>query len=249
MKKLFTASFMAVFLVFSLTAAFSQENKPQTVKMRKEIVKLKFIRAQDASILLRPFASRDVQMQITWSPSNESLMVISDYPEIVEKMLDILKEIDVKPVDLLFTVQLVLGSESGEGKTDEYLQNDPIVNELKKLLRYKTFTLLDTNLMRTLDQRRAEITLGKNTEFNLRISPKYVKEEKEEIIQMEVRLNRKDQQTYFTPDQKPVTTSGWTTLIETQLTMKSGDKTVVGVSKLDGADKGLILIISGKAIT
>jgi hypothetical protein len=39
-----------------------------------------------------------------------------------------------------------------------------------------------------------------------------------------------------------------TTLIETQLTMKSGEKTVVGVSKLNGGDKGLILILSGKVI-
>ena len=32
------------------------------------------------------------------------------------------------------------------------------------------------------------------------------------------------------------------------LTFKSGEKTVVGVSKMDGGDKGLILIISGKEI-
>ncbi len=32
-------------------------------------------------------------------------------------------------------------------------------------------------------------------------------------------------------------------------TLKSGDKTVVGVSKLDGGDKGLILIITGKIIS
>jgi hypothetical protein len=39
-----------------------------------------------------------------------------------------------------------------------------------------------------------------------------------------------------------------TTLIETSLNIKSGDRTVVGVSKLDGGDKGLILIISGKIV-
>jgi hypothetical protein len=30
--------------------------------------------------------------------------------------------------------------------------------------------------------------------------------------------------------------------------MKSGEKTVVGVSKMDGGDKALILIISGKIL-
>ncbi len=32
------------------------------------------------------------------------------------------------------------------------------------------------------------------------------------------------------------------------LTMKSGEKTVVGVSKMSDSDKGLILIISGKVV-
>jgi hypothetical protein len=39
-----------------------------------------------------------------------------------------------------------------------------------------------------------------------------------------------------------------TDLIGTTLNIKPGDKTVVGVSKLDGGDKGLILIISGKIV-
>jgi hypothetical protein len=38
------------------------------------------------------------------------------------------------------------------------------------------------------------------------------------------------------------------TLLTSNFTMKSGDKTVVGVSKLDGGDKGLILIITGKIV-
>jgi hypothetical protein len=39
-----------------------------------------------------------------------------------------------------------------------------------------------------------------------------------------------------------------TDLIATTLNIKSGDKTVVGVSKLDGGGKGLILIISGEIV-
>jgi hypothetical protein len=39
-----------------------------------------------------------------------------------------------------------------------------------------------------------------------------------------------------------------TPLIESTLNIKSGDRTVVGVSKLDGGGQGLILIISGKVI-
>ena len=44
------------------------------------------------------------------------------------------------------------------------------------------------------------------------------------------------------------TSTSHVTLIESALNIKSGERTVVGVSKLDGGDKGLILIISGKVI-
>jgi hypothetical protein len=38
------------------------------------------------------------------------------------------------------------------------------------------------------------------------------------------------------------------TLLTSCFTMKSGDKKVAGVSELDGGDKGLILIITGKIV-
>ena len=38
------------------------------------------------------------------------------------------------------------------------------------------------------------------------------------------------------------------TLIDTTLHLKSGERTVVGVSKLDNGGKALILILSGKVI-
>jgi len=254
MKKIMLATAVSFMMAVFLSAAFAQETKPQTkkdVQIRKELVKLKYVRAQDVYSLLRSYQSP--QGQITWAPSNDSLLALSDLPEFVEKMLSVVKEIDVKPVDLLFTIQLVLGSESGEGRTDESLQNDPVVGELKKLLKYKTFTLLDANLARILDQGRAELTLGKETDFNLQLRPRYVKEDKSEIVQLEVRLRQLMPAPSFAPavgsDLKPATPlPSFKTLIETQLTMKSGDKTVVGVSKLDGGDKGLILIISAKVI-
>ena len=37
-------------------------------------------------------------------------------------------------------------------------------------------------------------------------------------------------------------------LVETTLSIKSGERTVVGVSKLNGGDKALILILSGSVV-
>jgi len=37
-------------------------------------------------------------------------------------------------------------------------------------------------------------------------------------------------------------------LLRSHLNLKSGERAVVGVSRLDGGEKGLILIVSGKVI-
>jgi len=235
---------IAVFVLLgTLSTAFAQQEKPKAPDLKQEMVRLKYARPQEVQNLLRPY--QNPYGQISWNPGN-NLLVISDTPETLSRILAVIKEIDVKPVDLLFTVQLVLGSEAGDSKTDEVLQNDPLIAELKKLLRYKNFTLLDSNLIRTLNQGEAEISLGRDTEFDLVLRPKFIQEQNDRIIQIEVRLRRIDNEVQTpVPGQNPVRA---TTLIETQLTMKSGEKTVVGVSKLNGGDKGLILILSGKVI-
>ena len=120
---------------------------------------------------------------------------------------------------------------------------------MRTLLRYKTFTLLDQNIVRTLDQKGAEILIGKDPEFVIAFrKPKYVKDGADELIQADVRLVRIEREPARTPGGATPPPSSSTALVQTSLTMKSGEKTVVGVSKMDGGDKGLILIISGKII-
>lgn len=236
---------IAMFVLWgTLSPVYAQQERTKAPELKREMVRLKYIRAQEVQSLLRPY--QNPWGQISWNPSNDSLLVISDTPETLSKILAVIKEIDVKPVDLLFTVQLVLGSEAGDSKTDEVLQNDPLIAELKKLLRYKSFTLLDSNLIRTLNLGEAEVSLGRDTEIDLVLRPRFIQEEKDRLIQVGVRLRRFDEVIQTSAqDKNPVRA---TILIDTQLTMKPGEKTVVGVSKLNGGDKGLILILSGKVI-
>jgi len=65
-----------------------------------------------------------------------------------------------------------------------------------------------------------------------------------DIIQLEIKLIH-DRVVNMEPSLKRETN---VPLIETVLTIKIGDKSVVGVSKLNGGDKALILIIQGKVI-
>ena len=243
-----------VVLVLAILAASlfgaTQEAKPE---MKKELVKLNYVRPPDIMMLLQTYAGPQGRINMS---SEENMITISDTPDNVARILAAIKEIDVKPADVLFTVQLVLASEDGPEKTDEALVGDPIIKELKSFLKYKNFGLLDTSIVRAIHQERSQLTLGRKGEFLLHLRPRAVRKEKTDFVQVEVGLyqvgalfveketQQKENQTVTT--EKPRRDSQ--TLIESNLTMKSGDKTVVGVSRTAGGEKGLILIISAKLI-
>jgi len=228
----------------------AQEQRAEAKNLRKEIVKLKYVRAQDIQNLLYAYVSRDGHIQ--FNPNMPAILSVSDTPENVEKILAAVREIDVKPADVLYTVQLVLGSET-DATTDPDLQNDPIIKELRKLLRFKGYTLLDSTLLRVINRESASVVLGPKAEFEFALKPDVAGDAKMPVIKTEVRLRQTVVKLTKSPksDGTEAITSSTTdivTLIESALNIKSGDRTVVGVSKLDGGDKGLILIISAKIV-
>jgi hypothetical protein len=247
MKKAFWISVILVFSLVFLGAAFGQDTKP---KMRQETVKFKYIEKyfdkEEILSVLYPFISRDGR--ITPSP-RLGLLTISDYPENVEKVLAVIRELDVKPADLQFTIQLILASAEDEpGRSPELIKDDPLIRELRNLLNFKFFYPLDSSFIRALDRGESEVTLGEKAELRLQLRPKYVREEKEDLIQVDARLSKILPVAYApgaTETQSPYSSIS---LLTSNFTMKSGEKTVVGVSKLDGGDKGLILIITGKIV-
>jgi hypothetical protein len=248
MKKGILVSIVVALVLAVAGSALAQEasqEKAGTKPLRKEVVFLKYLKARDVRNFVVTFLRPGYGI-VTPGPTEGSL-VISDYPENVEQALQALKKIDVKPADLQFTVQLILGSETGQPGR-ESLSNDPIIRELKSLLKYKAYSLLDSTLVRAMDGADSEVRMGDKADYRFWIRPKVMKDEKSSLIQMEVRLT--EVRIAGTP---PNATSSkveyiTTDLIGTTLNLKPGDKTVVGVSKLDGGDKGLILIISGKIV-
>jgi hypothetical protein len=228
----------------------TQDQKAETKTLRKEIIRLKYVNASAVQSLLYFYTSR--QMNIMINGGIPDILIVSDTPENVEKILAAIREIDVKPADVLFTVQLVLGSEA-DAQTDTELQSDPVVRELRKLLRYKGYTLLDSSFIRVVNRESASVILGPKAEFEFALKPDVAGDAKAPVIKTEVRLRQiiralKRMTVPEGTEATPQSVTNTTTLIETSLNIKSGDRTVVGVSKLDGGDKGLILIISGKIV-
>ncbi len=245
---------LSIAVAAALLAAFAlplaaQEAKPGTPPvLRKEFIRLKYITAGEIVPAVRVYL--DPRLGETIS-GDDKIVTVQATTETMERVVKAVRELDVKPADLLITVQLLLGEEA-DGKTDPELQADPIVKELRKFLRYKAYTLLDTSLVRAVDKGRSEVILGNKAEFRFNVRPQVVKEEKTDVIRMDVALDQAGVEDVFAPgpgsDAKPIRNTVMRSLIRSNLNIRPGDKTVVGVSKLDGGDKGLILIISGKVL-
>jgi len=215
------------------TAPPTKPEKAPAVKT--EIIRFQFAQRNSVYAMLVSHKSRWGVVTMT----DEKTIVVTDTPEILEKMISIVKEIDVKPVEIQFTVQLVQGTEA-EGSGDESLKNDSVIRELRSVLRYKSFSLLDGTLVRVIDDNDTETNFGPKGDYLIRLKPKYIKEGSTETIQTMIQFREKAE--FQTTPQRT-----YNDLIQTTLQLKVGEKTVVGVSK-NAADKGLILILSAKVI-
>ena len=251
MKKGILAIVILAFALAVVAPVFAEETpqeKPAAkASLKTQVIQLKYREAGWTQPLLRPFLSE--VGRITFSQMTDKMLVVSDYAENVDKVLQAIRQIDVKPVDLQFTVQLVLGSDAEEKGADS-VANDPVIKELRNLLKYKSYSLLDTSMVRAMDNTEAEVRMGDKGDFAFWVMPKVVKDEKSSLIQMFVRLRQfhEDPRVAVGVVEPAKGNSTVTDLIGTTLNIKPGEKTVVGVSKLDGGGKGLILIISGKIV-
>jgi hypothetical protein len=239
MKKIGILS-LVFFLLCGSILGF-QRTSGERGETKTEIVTLKYIDVKWAEDLLHPYTSRRGRINRLHEGNK---LVIEDTPENVEKILSILNAIDVKPLDLQFNVDLILGSTASQSKAglDRELKSDPVMKELGQLLQYKSFQRLDTALMKVQDNKRSSQRMGgENLMFRLDLRPRYIEEDKGDSIQVELYLS---QDMGLTPEGKRRSI----TLVETSLSIKSGERTVVGVSKLNGGDKALILILSGSIV-
>ncbi|MDW7761533.1 MAG: hypothetical protein SCM96_12985 [Acidobacteriota bacterium] len=241
-KRIAAIAMFAVLIGIAGPAAFGAGQEEPA--LRKEIVRLKYIDATDVRILLQPFSSRGGQ--VMGSPNRKDILTIVDTSDNVARMLDVIREIDVKPPDVMFTVQLIMGSES-DVTVDKDLAKDPVIQELGKLLRYKGYSLLDATVLRGVDRQRSGLILGPKADFELFLRPEIVREKPQDAVKIEIILHHftHPEEAFF--EGKPVQ-GRQKSLITSTVNIRSGDRTVVGASRLDGGDKGLILIISAKTI-
>jgi len=251
MKKFLTGILVLCFLAGASLNVYASAGQAKKPELKTEFVKLKYIKARQVLSLLTGYQSEYGRIR---TQDELNIITIQDTPEIVEMVLALLKKIDVKPVDILFTVDLILGiGESSKDASnvsrfrkaveyDKKIESDPLIKELKKVLSYKYYNKVGSSFLRVQDGGYSDHRIGgSDLDLELRLVPRYVREEKEDVFQLELRLR---QFTGYVHEG----IKKYQTLINTPLTIKGGERTVVGVSKLDGGDKALILILQGKIV-
>ncbi|MBD3414079.1 MAG: hypothetical protein GF421_06595 [Candidatus Aminicenantes bacterium] len=248
MKKIALGIFMMFLasLVFANVDTWQQDqSKPE---LQRQIIKVNYIRIETAYSVLRPYTSRYGNLQML---RDRNMLIIEDQPEFVEKILSILQEIDVKPLDIQITVDLILASKNKDTsfETEKNLQSDPIIKELMSMMNYQAFKHLDTSLIRVQDNTISSQRIGgSGIGLLLQLQPRHYKEEKKDLFQVELRLHQVEGTTEIGNIERSYSLKNPVKLIDTSLSIQSGQRSVVGVSKLNGGDLALILVIKGNII-
>lgn len=230
--------FSVFLLILTLAALPAVAQQDKGAGMTQKIVKVNYIDVREALNILQPYMSREGTIRILRA---RNTLILEDRPEFIAKLLEMLKEIDTAPLDLLFTVDIIEGS-TVKGEGDRRLEADPVIRELRKLVKFESFRLLDTAMIKVQDNSHTSQRLGgEGVSLQLSLSPRYLSEGGREAFQVELMLVH-----YygFNKDGNPASTP----LINTTLSLKSGERQVVGVSRLDGGEKSLILILQGRVV-
>ena len=162
MKKSIGISLVFLLLLGTTLSVQASEDQLKNPELRKELVKLKYIKARQVHQLLTGYQSEYGRIRIE---DGLNIVTIQDTPEIVERMLSVIKTIDVKPVDILFTVELIVGSFEeelekvkvvGKKASSKGLESDPLMKEMQRVMRFKTLNKIGSALMRVQDNKYSE---------------------------------------------------------------------------------------------
>jgi len=212
------------------------ETAPPPRPNERRIIQAKYADVKDLANVLGVFgyhieANRELRV-----------LAVSAPPDVMTAIEDAVKRLDVPaaaPKDVDLIVYLVLASLQADGPGGIPPELQPIANELKGLFSFKGFRMLDTILLRTQPGNMASangvIGESEKTPYVFVVRPSAVTEDpKGRLIRLDnLKL------TLHVP-------GGLEAGINTEITVREGQKVVVGKSNMGGTDKALILVVTAK---
>jgi hypothetical protein len=225
--------------LLALPASIARAERNEQPELRHELVHLIHIAPQDAEHALRPFAGRWGRLE-----ANRSLgtLTIVDEPALVQKMLDVLAQIDVPRSSWQFRILLLQASEEGLdavelGPLAEY---PDVAREIGDLFRFDRFVELDSSFVTVMDGNHTSLRVGGTEGFTVDLAPQGRGEGRVEVA---IHLYRP--RTHVSGAE---VTELRDTIVATHFETSPGQTTIVGASRLDGDDRALITIVETRPL-
>lgn len=233
MKRILVSLMIVCFLAGISQNLYGSSDEKNEKKMIART--LAYLKVNTAIQYLKPYLSSKGKITAVWETNT---LIISDISEVVKTLDKLIDVIDVPLAEIQFTIDLISGSsvKDPKGDTDKELREDPLIRELQGVLKYNSFKNMGATIIKVQNNSSSTHWLAKN--LQLIIAPQVTPEGN---IVVELTLLH-----YRGIDKKGEAIK--TVLVQTKLTIKNKEKTVVGVSKLNGDNNALILFITGSFI-
>jgi len=232
-----------VLLIVGLPALAAGEDRAERGRgaqpeLRHELVHLQHISPIDAERTLMPFLGRWGRLD---SNSTLGTLTLVDEPALVEKMLDVLAELDVPRKSWEFRILLIQARKQGTGDVElgPLIDYPDLAREIQDLFRFDTFQELDSSFVQVMDGNKGTLRVGGTEGFRVDLSPHARGDER---VEVEFHLYR----TNTLVDGADATVLQGT-VVATSFETTPGQTTIVGASRLDGDDRALITIVETRS--
>lgn len=249
---------MLALAMLSLPSAAQEkkEETPQTPARHRvtRIIEVRYVDVERVANLVRPFGvntSVDRDMKV--------ITVTGMEPEVAE-VEEAVKRLDVPPptpknIDL--TAYLLVASQQADGSANVPVELRDVITQLKSVMSYKSFSLLNTVQTRTRDGKGAHVegmtaggsVEGRQASFVFRFGAAEISGgDKISVIRINgLSLNLKLPAP--SPPGVPAITNAMTdAVISTDIDVREGQKVVVGKTTFDSPENALILVLTAKVV-
>ncbi len=239
MKKTILLMLIVLLLMsgFALAAGQQQEKKkpPSILDAVTRTYNLKYISPRKVEKSLESYFWRCSY------DSNGNMITVKIAKENIPGFEKMLKQLDVEKQRIMLRIFTVIASNEGKGSPIENKDLQKVLNELQKVLSFKSFRMDGVSALIVTDgQRYSQLKLSSRVKLNLNLNNIYIRKNASgRVVGFEFRLGQLTDSSIM-KDTKPP----YENLIHSQTSVKEGGYLVAGVSKIGQNGDSLVLVIN-----
>jgi hypothetical protein len=223
-------------MLLAAGAADAGKRKSGETDLKRVTIVVRYANGHALERLLHPYLTKYGRVQFE---SRTRALTIVDQPAVVDVMLKMVKQFDVKPPQLQFSVVLVLAEKGGGQSIPAELK--PVARQLKEVFNYNKFTVMDKAYITVEANQESRMKVGGNSGYTVDMSTHMVQGDKS-TVRLDFHLY--NWEWVKRADKRPQGIQH--TVVRTTVEMKDGETAILGASKINGEGKALITVVSMK---